>query len=134
MVAIALAAALLTIAGTARTRVLDELSQRGPLAWIRVAAAAPRPDQVDEDDARPGLRRDLDDAARRRIAALPQLRAVVPILTAPVLVLPPARARFFFDTVVVVDLRRAPSSRSRWWPGGFRRRGAGSRWPSPRGS
>ncbi len=109
--AVALAAtlltALLTIAGTARTRVLDELSEGGPLAGIKVAAAAARPDQVDEDDARPGARRDLDDDARRRIAALPGVRTVVPIVTAPVLVLPPAGEEFFFDTVVGADLRQA---------------------------
>ena len=58
VLAVALAAslltALLTIAGTAETRVLSELSKGGPLAGIRVAAAEADPEQVDNDNPRPG--------------------------------------------------------------------------------
>ena len=55
--AVALAAtlltALVTIAGTARTKVLSELSKGGPLSGITVAAAEADPSQVDTDDPRP---------------------------------------------------------------------------------
>src|SRR5918997_1685233 len=57
VLAVALAAtlltALVTIAGTARTRVLKELAKGGPLAGIRVEAAEPDPAQIDNDNARP---------------------------------------------------------------------------------
>ena len=50
VLAVALAAslltALLTIAGSAETRVLNELSKGGPLAGIKVAAAQPDPAQI----------------------------------------------------------------------------------------
>ncbi|MGH9165047.1 MAG: ABC transporter permease, partial [Acidimicrobiales bacterium] len=109
VMAVALAAtlltALLTIAGTARTRVLGQLAKGGPLAGIKVAAAEPRPDQVDEDNARAGPRRDLDAAAVRRIAALPDVRTVIPVITVPVAALGPDGKRPFFDTLVGVDLR-----------------------------
>ena len=56
--AVALAAtllvALVTIAGTARTKVLSELSKGGPLSGITVAAAEADPSQVDNDSPRPG--------------------------------------------------------------------------------
>jgi len=80
--------ALVTIAGTARTKVISELSRGGPLAGIRVAAAEPDLSQVDNDDARPGPPRDLDEGARQRIAALPDVRTVIPIVAAQMLVVP----------------------------------------------
>ena len=93
VVAVALAtslfSALLTIAATARTRVLDQLSKGGPLAGIEVAAAAPDPAEVDNDNARPGRPRDLDDPALAEMAGLPGVRSVVPIESARVLVVPP---------------------------------------------
>ena len=99
VLAVALAAtlltALVTIAGTARTRVLRELSKGGPLAGIKVAAAAPDPSQIDNDNARPGPPRDLDDDARRRITALPDVVSVLPVVASQMLVVtpdPPARA------------------------------------------
>lgn len=126
--AAALLVALLTIAGTARTRVLDQLSEGGPLSGIKVAPAAPDPATVDRDDARQGPARDLDEAALERIRALPDVRSVVPVVSTRVLVLPgdepvkpaapgapapPAgRSRrdpgdLFADAVVGVDLRQA---------------------------
>jgi cell division protein FtsX len=81
--------ALVTIAGTARTKVLSELSRGGPLAGIKVAAAEPDLSQVDSDDARPGPPRDLDDGALRRIAGLPDVRSVIPIVNAEMVVVPP---------------------------------------------
>ncbi len=71
LAAVALAAALLTalmmIAETGRTRVLDQLSRGGPLAGIRV------------DEA-------VDDRQVERVRALPGVAAVVPIATARLLV------------------------------------------------
>ncbi len=91
--AVALAAtlltALVTIAGTARTKVLDELSQGGPLAGIKVAAAAPDPSQIDNDNARPGAPRDLDEAARQRIENLDGVASIVPVVSSQMLVVPP---------------------------------------------
>jgi ABC-type antimicrobial peptide transport system permease subunit len=93
VMAVALAATLLTalviIAGTARNRVLAQLSRGGPLAGIRVVAAAPDLSQIDNDNARPGPPRDLDDAARQRIAALPDVVGVVPVVSAQMLVVAP---------------------------------------------
>ncbi len=93
VISVALAAALfsaiLTIADTARTRVLDQLAKGGPLAGIEVAAAEADPGQVDSDNAQPGAPRDLDDAALAAMAALPDVRSVVPIETARVLAIPP---------------------------------------------
>jgi cell division protein FtsX len=104
VLAVALAAtlltALVTIAGTARTRVLRELSKGGPLAGIKVAAAAPDPSQIDNDNARPGAPRDLDDEARRRITGLPDVVSVVPVVASQMLVVapdPPARADVLAD-------------------------------------
>jgi ABC-type antimicrobial peptide transport system permease subunit len=87
--AAALLTALLTIATTAETRVLSELAKGGPLAGIKVSAAAPDPGEVDNDNARPGPPRDLDDEAVRRIAALPDVVSVVPVITSRILVVPP---------------------------------------------
>ena len=54
LLATSLLTALLTISNTAQTRVLNQLSTGGPLASIKVAAAAPDPTQVDQDNAAPG--------------------------------------------------------------------------------
>ncbi len=93
VLAVALAAtlltALITIAGTARTRVLKQLADGGPLAGIKVAAAAPDPSQVDNDDAKPGRPKDLDEAARSRISRLPGVSSVVPIVTSQMRVVAP---------------------------------------------
>src|SRR5256714_10868505 len=78
--ATALLTALLTIARTAETRVLGELSKGGPLAGIRVAAAAPNPTALDSDEPRPGAPRDLGDAALASIRALPNVRSVVRVV------------------------------------------------------
>jgi macrolide transport system ATP-binding/permease protein len=93
--AVALAAALLTalvtIAQTAQTRVLSEVTTGGSLAGIKVAAAAPDPSQVDRDNATPGPPRPLDDSALRRIRNLPNVDAVYPVISVPVVVLAPER-------------------------------------------
>ena len=90
-VAATLLTALVTIAGTAQTRVLSEVSTGGPLAGIKVAAAAPDPSQVDQDNARPGPPKPLDDAALARIRSLRDVDAAYPVLSVPVVVLAPVR-------------------------------------------
>lgn len=93
--AVALAAALLTalvtIAQTAQTRVLSEVTTGGSLAGIKVAAAAPDPTQIDRDNAAPGPPKPLDDSALRRIRNLPNVDSVYPVVTVPVVVLAPTR-------------------------------------------
>lgn len=93
MLAVALAAALLcallTIAGTARTRVLSQLSHGGALAGISVEPDAPNPSQASLDDPVPGPPRALTRSAIARIRRLPDVLAVLPIEVAPVELLPP---------------------------------------------
>ncbi len=116
--AAALLTALLTIAGTAETRVLDELAKGGPLAGIKVAAATPDPAQIGRDDARPGDPKDLDEAALERIRALPEVREVVPVVAAKMLVISPTVSEKpgdgkgeltepFVEEVVGVDVEQA---------------------------
>ena len=114
VLAVALAAslltALLTIAGTAQTKVLDQLAKGGPLSGIRVAAASPDPLQVGQDNARPGRPRVLDDDALQQIGSLPNVRTALPVISADVFVVQPATTPdgapldAFNDTVVGVDL------------------------------
>ena len=91
--AVALAATLLTslvtIATTAQNRVLSEVSTGGPLAGIKVAAAAPDPSQVDRDDARPGAPKPVDEAALARIRGVKDVKAVYPVVAVPVVVVGP---------------------------------------------
>ena len=106
--ATALLTALLSIARTAQTRVLGELSKGGPLAGISVAAAAPDPADVDSDNPRPGPARALDRDAVRRVAAIPDVRSVVPIVDARVLVIVPSAVNgSLVETLVGTDLRRS---------------------------
>ena len=111
----ALLTALLTIAGTAETRVLNELAKGGPLAGIRVAAAEPDPGQIDRDNARPGRDKVLDDSALNRIRRLSQVRTVVPVVSARLFVIEPhlradgAPLLEFSARAVGIDLRRATS-------------------------
>ncbi len=108
--AAAMLTALLTIAGTAQTRVLNELAKGGPLAGIKVAAAEPDPGQIDQDDPRPGKPKLLDDSARKRIEALPGVRSVLPVVSASVFVTAPDRTsagkeiRPFSGSMVGLDL------------------------------
>lgn len=88
VLAVALAAtlltALVTIAGTARTKVLSELSKGGPLAGINVVAAAVDPSQIDNDNPKTGPPKDLGEDIRTRIGALPDVKEVLPIVASPV--------------------------------------------------
>jgi ABC-type antimicrobial peptide transport system permease subunit len=121
VLAVALGAALLSslliASEAAKQRVLDQVSEGGPLAGIKVVAAAPSPVALDSDNPRPGAPRQIDEEALRRIAALPNVESVVPIIASPMLVVPPetlppaARARRndaqpLFDSVVGVDFDR----------------------------
>jgi len=123
--ATALLVALLTIARTAETRVLGELSKGGPLAGIHVAAAAPNPTALDSDEPRPGAPRDLGDTALASIRALPNVRSVVRVVATHAVVTlddplrladgsvahPQLRRRdpggVLFEDVVGIDLRLA---------------------------
>src|SRR5271155_1156358 len=95
MVAVALATALLTalvaIATTGRTRVLDQITHGGALAGISVAPAAPNPTQEGLDNPTPGPSRIITSSALRSMEGIPHVTAVVPILQAGVIVIPPNR-------------------------------------------
>jgi putative ABC transport system permease protein len=121
VLAVALGAALLSsllIAGeAARRRVLDQVTAGGPLAGIKVVAAAPSPVALDSDNPRPGPPRAIDDAALDRISRLPNVASVVPVLATPMLVVPPSslppeahsrrrESEALFNSVVGVDLSR----------------------------
>ncbi len=109
--AAALLTALLTIAGTARTRVLDQLSKGGPLSGIQVAAAEPDPGEIDQDDPKPGRAKILDQTALKRIRGLPEVRYALPVVASRLYVIAPTKVRTkqvepFVDTAVGVDLRQ----------------------------
>ena len=115
VIAVALATTLLTglltIARTGETRVLDEIAKGGPLAGIKVEAARAVPGQLDSDTALSGAPHDIDERARRRIASLPGVASVVPVVVTPVFVLPGTAGRGatvapFGETYVGVDLAR----------------------------
>jgi ABC-type antimicrobial peptide transport system permease subunit len=93
VLAVALAATLLTslliASGAARRRVLDHVSEGGPLAGIEVAAAAPDPGALDSDEPSPGAPKAIDEAALARIEQLPGVKSVVPVIVNPVSVIPP---------------------------------------------
>jgi FtsX-like permease family len=95
MVAVALATSMLTalvaIANTGRTRVLDQITHGAALAGISVAAAAPNLSELGLDDPTPGPPRILTPAAMRAMRRLPGVTTVIPILQAGVIVVPPAR-------------------------------------------
>jgi hypothetical protein len=104
--AAALLTALVTIAGTGRTRVLAQLSKGGPLAGIKVAAAAPDPEGVDSDNPRAGAARPIDPATIVRIRNLHGVASVAPVLAVRQLVLPlSSDVEEFFETMVGVDMR-----------------------------
>lgn len=119
--AVALAAALftamLTMAQTAQGRVLNQLAKGGPLAGIQVTAAASNPSQSGSDNPTPGPPKSLDQGALSRIARLPGVGSVVPIVTAQTMVVWPqhtlttatgdASDDVAFDEMVGVDLRQA---------------------------
>ena len=84
VLAVALGAALLSslliASQAAQRRVLDQVSSGGPLAGIKVDAAAPDPNALNSDNPRPGPPRLIDDNARQRIAELPNVQSVLPVV------------------------------------------------------
>ncbi len=111
----ALLSSMLIASAAARERVLNQVSSGGPLAGIKVDAAAPRATALDSDSPRPGPARLIDDAARLRIAKLANVATVVPVIATPMAILPPivngvasSRAdRPIFDTAIGIDPARA---------------------------
>ncbi len=107
----ALLSSLLIASNAARERVLDQVSAGGPLAGIKVDAAAASATALDTDNPRPGPPRLIDDDALTRIVALPHVASVVPVVATPMAILAPVGTRAsgrddgpIFDSVVGVDL------------------------------
>jgi putative ABC transport system permease protein len=110
----ALLSSLLIASNAARERVLNQVSSGGPLAGIKVAAAAPNPTALDSDNPTPGPPRRIDNDAIARITKLAHVAAVVPVVATPIAVLPPLGSPagnrhdsgLIFDNLVGVDLNR----------------------------
>ena len=110
----ALLSSLLIASQAARQRVLNQVSSGGPLAGIKVDAAAPTPTALDSDSPRPGSPRLIDDRALARIKRLPNVASVVPVIATPMAILPPIGAlagsrptdQPFFDSAIGVDISR----------------------------
>ena len=99
VLAVALGAALLSslliASEAAKERVLNQVSAGGPLAGIKVDAAAPTPVSLDSDNPPLGAPRKIDEPALQQIKRLPNVSSVLPIVAAPMLAvlpdtLPPA--------------------------------------------
>jgi ABC-type antimicrobial peptide transport system permease subunit len=80
--------ALTAIAGTADSRIINELGKGGPASAIKVVAAEPDRSAPDSDVLRTGRPRDLDEAAVRRIREAPDVASVEGVLQTPVEVIP----------------------------------------------
>jgi putative ABC transport system permease protein len=80
--------ALTAIAGTADSRIINELGRGGPASAIRVVAAEPDRAAPDTDQLRTGPPRNLDEAAVRAIRRAPDVASVDGVLQTPVLVVP----------------------------------------------
>ena len=131
IVAVALASGLLvalaSIAQTADSRIIGELGKGGPATAITVQAAEADPFSAGADTAKAGKAKDIDDAVVARIRSLPSVNAVIPVLSARVLVIPlaplpegapplttsaggvPVLPEPFVENVVGVDLTRINS-------------------------
>jgi putative ABC transport system permease protein len=80
--------ALTAIAGTADSRIINELGRGGPASAIKVVAAEPDRSAPDSDVLRTGRPRDLDEAAVRAIRRAPDVASVEGVLQTPVEVIP----------------------------------------------
>jgi putative ABC transport system permease protein len=113
--------ALLSIAGTADTRIVSQLSHGGPAAAIHVDDAAPDPAGYNSDTLQTGPQRNLDGTALAAIQHAPHVTSVVPFLASQALVVPcpgvlpfsrnaPAACRQptdeYFGALVGTDLNR----------------------------
>jgi putative ABC transport system permease protein len=114
--------ALLTIASTADSRIVSQLSRGGPAAAIHVDDAFPDPAGYDSDTLQTAAHHDLTDAAVARIRHAPHVTSVVTVLSMEALVVPcpgivagapgtPASCRDpvseYLDTLVGADLAHA---------------------------
>src|SRR5207302_5143512 len=97
--------AMLTMAQTAQSRVLNQLAKGGQLAGIQVTAAAANPSEIGSDSPRPGAPLAMGPETQARIAALPGVGVALPIVTAGAVVL--------WDDQAVTRTAGAPSSGSR---------------------
>lgn len=124
VLAVALGAALLSslliASAAAKQRVLDQVASGGPLAGIKVDAAAPDPSALDSDDPKPGAPKLIDDNALHRIETLPNVSSVVPVVATPMILVPPssfppaahathADGQPLFESVLGVDLSQERS-------------------------
>ncbi len=106
----ALLVALATIVVTANSRVLAQVSKGGPITSIKVVAAAAGAGQLETDSLRPTAPRDITEADRARIEALPDVTTTSGVLTSPVLAVPPEGRGYpeqILEHAVGVDLHRA---------------------------
>ncbi len=87
--AAALLTALLAIAGTARDRVLSQLSHGGSLAGITVEPAAANPAEAGLDNPAPGLPLPITATTLARIRRIAGVSSVLPVVAAAAEVLPP---------------------------------------------
>jgi len=90
----ALLVALGSIASVAESRAVEHFGKGLPVGAIKVADDAPASWQLQTDDFQLAGHRDLNDSAIRQIRRLPNVRAVVPIQAAPVVVVPPSGDSF----------------------------------------
>jgi putative ABC transport system permease protein len=86
--------ALLTISGTADSRVVSQLGKGGPVAAIHVDDAVPAPNALTSDDLQTGDHHDITSATVRAIQRSPHVASVVTVLSIGGLAVPcpPAEA------------------------------------------
>jgi ABC-type antimicrobial peptide transport system permease subunit len=87
--------ALVTVSNTADTNVISRLSHGGPVTAIKVAAAAPRPDQLDSDSLQTRGIHFLDDQTVAAIRHSRYVQSVVPVMTSEVLAVSPNGDEYF---------------------------------------
>ena len=87
--------ALVTISATADTNVISRLSHGGPVTAISVAAALPKPDQLDSDSLQAGDIHLLNDDAVAAIRRAPYVTSVVPVMTSEAVAVPPSGDPYF---------------------------------------
>ncbi|MBJ7596577.1 ABC transporter permease [Candidatus Nephthysia bennettiae] len=114
--------ALLSIAATADSRIVSQLSKGGPAAAIHVDDAYPDPSNLTSDNLKTGAHHDLGEQEVSAVRRSPHVGSVVTVLSVPVLALPcpgvdpaptaaPACRRSteaYVTTLVGSDLRRTP--------------------------
>lgn len=108
--------ALGSVASTAGSRIVSKLSNGGPGTAIKMAASQADSDQAYTDDLRPTVAKPITDGTIDTLGRSPHIAAVIPVMAARVLVVPPpfgsaaAATRgqpAFNDTMVGVDVRQA---------------------------